>query len=138
MQCIDCRAMDTFHFRRVQSVKFALVAGLLAKDLLCPFQNTPEGGFDLWVSHDFAPNVADKAAKPGAHLADPAQAPLVAASLQQPHASLAPTSRQPHANLTPGAGRQPDEGLTHLDVMAFCDPVQPLDGAQDQVPPLVL
>jgi hypothetical protein len=110
MQCIDCRAMDTFHFRRVQSVKFALVAGLLAKDLLCPFKNTPartppqntsEGGFDLWVSHDFAPNVADKAAKPGAHLADPAQALLVAASLQQPHANLTPTSRQPHANLTP-------------------------------------
>ncbi len=74
---------DTFHLGRMQGVELVLVARLLPKDLLRPFQCDLEGGLQVRLSGDLALNVPDQATKPGAHFAQMAQALLVTAGVEQ-------------------------------------------------------
>ena len=62
----------------------------------------------------------------------------MAPAMQQPVAIVARTNGALMATLAPGPGRQPQEGLAQLDVVALRQPVQRLVRSQDQVSPLVL
>jgi len=92
----------------MQGVELVLVARLLPKDLLRPFQ--------VRLSGDLALNVPDQTSKPGAHFAEMAQALLVTAGVEQA------------AHFTPRTCRNPNERA-----MMVRRPVQPFYGAQDQM-----
>ena len=83
----------------MQGVELVLVARLLPKDLLRPFQCDLEGGLQVRLSGDLALNVPDQTSKLGAHFAEMAQALLVTAGVEQA------------AHFTPRTCRNPNERL---------------------------
>src|ERR1700682_902727 len=80
---------DAFDPRRMQSIDFVLVIGLLRQELLDPFQFRLARMYEIRLPFD----IADHPACPSPHLAQEAHRLFVTAAVDQP-ADLAPRARR--------------------------------------------
>src|ERR1700731_5334797 len=83
---------DAFDPRRMQSIDFVLVIGLLRQELLDPFQLLARM-YEIRLPFDLAFDIANQPACPSPHLAQEAHRLFVTAAVDQP-ADLAPRARR--------------------------------------------
>ena len=84
---------DAFDPRRMQSIDFVLVIGLLRQELLDPLQFRLARMYEIRLPFDLAFDIANQPACPSPHLAQEAHRLFVTAAVDQP-ADLAPRARR--------------------------------------------